>query len=702
MGGTKDLTAHRRVAGAFSLGLARRPGLAGALGVEAIRWTPAGLGARSADVAIGWGLRPSGVAARRWAARHGRPCLTLEDGFLRSVRLGVEGAPPLSILVDDLGVHYDATRPSRLEGLLNGPPGPDDTLAEPALLERARRCIRRIVEEGLSKYNFASTRPVEDFIGPRRGPRVLVVDQVARDRSISHGLVAPDGFRQMLAAALDENPDAEILVKTHPDVAAGRRHGALGPVAGLHRVRLLAQSVNPIALARAVDRVYVATSQLGFEALMVGTPVTCVGMPFYAGWGLTDDRVACPRRRRGRSLAEVFAGAYLLCARYLSPDTGRRCEIEEVIEHLALQRHWFAENAGRIYGIGFRLWKRRFVREFLESPDGEVRFCRSLDAACRRGLGRTDRDKALVWGMREIPEAGRDGLPDGVPLWRMEDGFLRSAGLGSDLTRPASLVVDRRGIYFDPRTPSDLEVLLETADFGPDLLARARALAQQVVSQRVSKYNFSWCAADIRPRKGQRVVLVPGQVDDDASIRMGASVVRTSFDLLRTVRDQVPDAYIVFKPHPDTLGGNRGAGPDLGRFEPFADRVEVDADLHSCLEVADEVHTLTSLVGFEALLRGKPVTTYGLPFYAGWGLTRDVVPFPPGRRTRRLSLDALVAGTLILYPRYLNRETAAFTTPEHVVRGLAQARHPTLPKGRPWPVRQARRAWNLVREATRG
>ena len=62
-----------------------------------------------------------------------------------------------------------------------------------------------------------------------------------------------------------------------------------------------------------------------------------------------------------------------------------------------------------------------------------------------------------------------------MPLIRVEDGFVRSVGLGSDFLPPASLVLDRRGMYFDPRTKSDLETLLCETEFDPPLLARARA-----------------------------------------------------------------------------------------------------------------------------------------------------------------------------------------------------------------------------------
>ena len=79
---------------------------------------------------------------------------------------------------------------------------------------------------------------------------------------------------------------------------------------------------------------------------------------------------------------------------------------------------------------------------------------------------------------------------------------------------------------------------------------------------------------------------------------------------------------------------------------------------------------MTSLVGFEALLRGLPVVTYGQPFYAGWGLTRDHAPL--ARRTRRLSLDELVAGALLRYPRYVNWSARCFVSAEDKVRELRQ------------------------------
>lgn len=59
---------------------------------------------------------------------------------------------------------------------------------------------------------------------------------------------------------------------------------------------------------------------------------------------------------------------------------------------------------------------------------------------------------------------------------------------------------------------------------------------------------------------------------------------------------------------------------------------------------------MTSTLGFEALLRGKPVTCLGMPFYAGWGLTRDLAPAPPPPAREATLAAAFAHAALIAYP----------------------------------------------------
>lgn len=593
---------------------------------------------------LGWGRKKSGSQALRRAESENRPFLLLEDGFLRSV--GRED-PPLSLVLDDLGIYYDATSTSRLEQLIHASLAPEEEARARALIAAWRR-------GRVSKYNAA-----REFDGelPRR--YVLVVDQVSGDLSVRFGMGEAETFRRMLVAALAENPDCAVVIKSHPDCLSRGSGSYLGPEVVGHdpRVRFLAGNWHPVRLIENAERVYTVTSQIGFEALIWGKPVRCFGMPFYAGWGLTDDAIGVAVRRGRATLEQLVYAALVRYPRYVDPETGERCEVERIIDYLAFQRRMRERLPRRICAVGFSAWKRPILGQFMVGAD--VSFHQS-------GAEVAPGSVVAVWGDRDP-----GNLPADVKRLRVEDGFLRSVGLGAELTRPLSWVIDDLGIYYDASRESRLERILAGTEFAPELLGRARALREAIVRWGLSKYNAqrgTWR----RPEGRAHVILIPGQVEDDASVRHGSPHVRSNLELIRRVREMCPRAYLVYKPHPDVVAALRSAGRDEEAAAKLSDEVVVDAALPNMLQEVDEVHTITSLAGFEALLRQVPVTCHGQPFYSGWGLTRDVLPHP--RRTRRLTLDELVAGALILYPVYVSRKTGHYTTPEQVVRELVEWR----------------------------
>ena len=248
----------------------------------------------------------------------------------------------------------------------------------------------------------------------------------------------------------------------------------------------------------------------------------------------------------------------------------------------------------------------------------------------------------------------------------MEDGFLRSKGLGAELVPAASLVLDDLGIYYDPSRPSRLEVLIEQAAALPEFaLIRAEKLRIQIVEGGVSKYNID--AGPLPKTPADRpVILVPGQVEDDASILKGAGEVARNLDLLKVARAESPSAFIIYKPHPDVVAGLREGAVSDEELRKHCDLISSNATLGIC----DAVWTITSLMGFEGLLRGKAVTCLGMPFYAGWGLTNDIGP-KCARRTKTVSLGGLIHAALIDYPRYIDPKSGLPTTPELVVERLA-------------------------------
>ena len=363
---------------------------------------------------------------------------------------------------------------------------------------------------------------------------------------------------------------------------------------------------------------------------------------------------------------------------WLDPYDRRRIGLEralDIADDLVRAR---ARTALRSFAVGVTRWKRPIANLFLGGVGGPPVFLRRPSAAAEKARAASGR--VVVWASRRTEEAEREAAAAGVPLGRLEDGFLRSVGLGAAFVGPLSLVLDERGIYYDPSRPSDLEVLLSGAEIPEPLIARAAALRRRLVAEKLTKYNVGAAARRVVP-EGRTGVLVTGQVEDDASILKGAGAIRTNRDLLAAARERRPDAFIVYKPHPDVVAGYRSGAVPPADLEAFADAVVPDGSIAELYPQCAALETMTSLAGFEALLRGLEVTTHGQPFYAGWGLTEDLAPHP--RRGRARTIDELVAAALILYPLYVDPVSKLPCGPETVLDRLAAARErAATPSGR--------------------
>ncbi len=627
----------------YSRGIRRIPHLAAFLPEYSVVYR------QEADVIAGWGLKKYGRAALKKSRRKKVPFIALEDGFLRSYGLGVHRNPPLSLVVDYDGIYYDANKPSTLEKLVSAPPDEEK-------LARARNLMDFIRRHKLSKYNC--------FIGNWQKPVVhkcvLLIDQCYGDASIKYGMADESSFARMVEAARAENPGAHFLVKVHPDVISGKRKGYID-LSSLKEATIISENINPHVLFENVEKVYTVTSLAGFEALLHRLPVRCFGMPFYAGWGLTEDEITLERRSARPSLEQVFAAAYFDYARYVNPFTGQKCEAEEVAGIIATMKEYEARNMQDCNCVGFSKWKRYFVKPYLESAFNQVKFFAKEDAAI--AAAKKNGGAVVVWAARE--SANLAAKAGDIPIYRVEDGFIRSVGLGSDFIPANSLIVDRVGIHFNHAIPSDLENILNTKDFPDEVLQRAKTLRETVLKNSITKYNTEKNEAKLSLPKGKKIILAVGQVEGDASIRLGSPVIKTNEELLAEIRRNEPEAFVVYKPHPDVVSGNRAGKTTSDN----ADMVVTDIGIHALIRKVDEVHTITSLVGFESLLHGKKVVVYGLPFYAGWGLTVDRITHP--RRTRRRTLDELVAAALIEYPSYYDFEADMPCAPEMIVAKLA-------------------------------
>jgi len=323
----------------------------------------------------------------------------------------------------------------------------------------------------------------------------------------------------------------------------------------------------------------------------------------------------------------------------------------------------------KIYCFGFLFFSKNTIRAFFSDEAQNIVFVRSASVAISKGF--SENDVIACWGRRGEAQAKLLASQFKMAIWRVEDGFVRSAGLGSDYSPPLSLVVDKMGIYYDPSLPSSIEHMLQSDNFGEEILIRADHIMKLLVEQSISKYNLGASLHENLKQavKGRTVVLIPGQVEDDASILKGTIDIKTNADLIKAVRSVRKKSFIIYKPHPDVISGNRTGKVSFNVTQQYCDAVLDDISITDCLELADEVHTMTSLVGLEALMRDCEVYCYGLPFYAGWGLTLDQHKLD--RRTRKISLEVLIAATYILYPRYIDWDTEEFCTPEFAIEQIA-------------------------------
>jgi capsular polysaccharide export protein len=409
-----------------------------------------------------------------------------------------------------------------------------------------------------------------------------------------------------------------------------------------------------------------------------GPPVLAADLPRLDPWTLLDIAAGLHGAPRPLALLALAAGVavedgaltgadpltawgrVLAATRCADPFRNRPCGIAEALDILALWKRREAESRGVAACLGIHPTKRPTMRRLFASAGAPPSFHgsapRALAAARARG------GRLAVWSGAAPAGLRADAAAAGVELAWLEDGFIRSAGLGAAFRPGASFALDSRGPYYDPAQPSDLEALLLQGGFPPTLLARAATLRTAIVARGISKYNLGGALPEIAAPAGRRRILVPGQVEDDASVQRGGGAIRSNLDLLRAVRAAEPDAFILYKPHPDIEAGYRRGRIAAATLAGLADQVLRKAPISTVLAQVDAVHSLTSLTGFEALLRGVPVTCWGSPFYAGWGLTTDRVP--PPRPRRILTPEELVAGALILYPRCLDPLTFLPCPPE--------------------------------------
>jgi capsular polysaccharide export protein len=651
----------------FSSGILKIPGLEKMLGVDVVHASKASKS--SPTCVLGWGVRENTEKARTYAESKGLPFASLEDGFIRSVGLASQGYPTLSLVCDETGIHYDATRPSDLESLLNT----DNMLADD-VLEDAKRAIELMIRHGVSKYSDTLDFDPEQLREKSQASRhVLVLDQGCGEHSVIFGGASSFSFSEMLQAAILENPDAQVWIKSHPDSTDTGKRGYLSEIAEKNGIPVIGEHVSPFTVFPHFDRVYTVSSQMGFEALLAGKRVTCFGMPFYAGWGVTDDRIACDRRKKSRSVTEIFAAAYIMYSRYMNASTGELGTIFDVIEQMAVVRRRVRAVSGRVFALGIKRSRRNRLTPAMKTHSNELCFIQDFREAQRIGVD--SKSLVVTWGYELYAIADillQQGRCQHLVL---HDGFMARLEAGNDADAVYSYALERGGVIKSNGSRAKTlmeELLADDGVYSEQLLVRARGLMESIVQLRITRDGVDRLGPVTRRiPSGKRVIAVLGE-DCIDSIEAPSADLENSQKLLKEVRESNPDAYIIYRPYSDSISGGRFDGFTKGELGKLCDYIEYRAGVTHVIDIADEVHVISATSGFYALLRGKKVACHGLPFYAGLGLTEDLMPtYLKIRRSNTRTLEEVVAAALILHATYFDARTGLRCEPEDYLRWIA-------------------------------
>ncbi|MBQ8706683.1 MAG: hypothetical protein IJ523_01180 [Succinivibrionaceae bacterium] len=296
-------------------------------------------------------------------------------------------------------------------------------------------------------------------------------------------------------------------------------------------------------------------------------------------------------------------------------------------------------------------------------------------------LDSVDRKAVVGWGHKKTAFAARNYASiKELPYYALEDGLIKSVSSGyrSDDEEILSLVLDRKGIYYDASCPSSLEELMvDSAWFDEDCRETAEELIMVIVDNRIVKYNVTLapkpdCAPDLPDEKRDRRVLLIDQTRDDASISLGNASARTFERMLREAIDKFGKENVFVREHPNVTSGLAKGYFSKDDLQKAGVNV-ITAHMASIdlLLKFSEVYVVTSGTGFEALMCGCRVTCFGEPFYSGYGLTVDMQTSVRARRMdtmkRKATLQLLVAAVFCRYSIFVNPKLHRICAPMEAI-----------------------------------
>lgn len=285
-------------------------------------------------------------------------------------------------------------------------------------------------------------------------------------------------------------------------------------------------------------------------------------------------------------------------------------------------------------------------------------------------------DEIAGWGHKPTAKAALAlAIKLGVPYAGVEDGFLRSVRPG-DAEPSVGWIVDRRGIYYDSASLSDFEIAVsrraETVD--PNVDSRIRSALARISTLRLSKYNHAPMRSpkSLGLRVAEKFVFVIDQTAGDASVAGAGANEKTFLVMLEAAIADNPGRHVVVKLHPETINGRKPGHLVHAARDRRVSVISEDVNPWSVIENAECLYVVSSQLGFEAMLAGVRVVTFGQGFYSGWGLV-DCRCQSPERRCLARRED-IAAAAYLDYCRWIHPFSGEKIELEDAIEILAEAR----------------------------
>ncbi len=543
-------------------------------------------------------------------------------------------------------VYFDFSKESNIESLLRSNWTPSETEWNLANLS-----LQMINKYGITKYNEYPHLP-ENFVKSSNIHNILLVDQPIDDESVISGSANEQTFNDMLMYAFDNFPYSTIYVKLHPDTIDKKKAGYLKKLLERHQlsdhpsIRVIDEHCNITSFFNFTQEIFVVTSQVGFEALLRGKSVTCFGMPFYAGWGLTNDMQVLTDAKPKRTLMDLFVALVIRHTIYLNPFTKTKGTILDLLEYISLQqRH---SNNKSIVFYNSQIAESTSIQNLLQIKDTKI-----VNIKTPKKFKKHYENLILSENLKEYQTIVAHKCKNSAFIM---PGFLFPSV--STHKEPTSLIVDYNGPYFDPKCYSDLEFLIANETF----TEYEKQLSDKFISALKIRYDILSKDEPIgqllkikKEASNKTIIFVPGQI---RIINPYKTENQNDYNFLTEIIESNSNKIIIYKPISLSENSNSQevSKDGLTALSILAEKhknklfVETSASISNCINYSEEVHTITHECGVEALIKGKKLITYGQAFYAGLGLTEDKEAII--RPKKPLSLNELVLATYMLYPRY--------------------------------------------------